>query len=517
MRGYSFDPGSGVWMHKSQDHFDYSDGAELERQMLQILRGSQDLSCFSGELRRGIVNWPTMYHFSPRRHNLLRHLRIASGQKILELGAGCGAITRQLGESGGDVIAIEGSPARAACAAARVRDLTNVRVACGNFQEFESDEQFDLVTLIGVLEYAPVYFKSENPMLECLRLVRSVLRSDGVLVLAIENQLGLKYFCGGPEDHTGHAFDGIQDLYKEQGPRTLGKGELTRLLIEAGFGELNFQYPFPDYKLPKWILTQGAFEAADFDPAAILRGIEPTHDGAATKFAADERRIWPVLHRNGLIPDLANSFLVLAGDASKMADNNLLAVGYTMERRDCFNTQTEIARDASGRIVVRKSRLTNAPPPRGVEIELVPDEEAYQAGTLLEAQICAHLHSRGLGAAMAGLGRWLEFVVENGLLEKNPQDVYDSLIKPEFFDCHPRNLIDDGKTLVQIDQEWRYKGKLPLRNHALRYLSLLARREEGALRRFWAGKPRWRRIWRGDWGSASPKSNLPSIGTGSTR
>jgi hypothetical protein len=488
MRGYSFDPDSGVWLHESRDRFAYSDGEALERKMLRILLDTSDLSSFSPLLRSQIVNWPTTYHFSPQRHNLLRHLHFKPQQSILELGAGCGAITRQLGESGADLIAIEGSPTRAACAAARVRDLKNVRVASGNFQQFQTDERFDVITLIGVLEYAPIYFKTEQPLLACLRLAKSLLKQDGVLILAIENQLGLKYFCGAPEDHTSRPFDGIQDFYKKDGQRTLGRAELTRLLVESGFPDLKFQYPFPDYKLPKWIFTKRAFQTADFDPAAILAGIEPQHDGKPAKLPADERRIWPVLQSNGLIPDLANSFLILAGDASKLIDNDLLAAGYALERRDCFNTQTRITADQSGKILVHKSRLSSQQPPPGIEIEFAPSDEPYQPGVLLESKICSDLHSTGLSAAMDGLLLWMNFVVQNGLSVKNPRDIYDSILKPEFFDCHPRNLIIAGDSLVQIDIEWRYTGNYSLRNHALRYLSLLARREESALRSVLGGK-----------------------------
>jgi hypothetical protein len=429
-----------------------------------------------------------MYHFSPRRHNLLRHLNFRPQSTILELGAGCGAITRQLGESGAQVCAVEGSAARAACAAARVRDLSNVRVACCHFEQFPTDELFDVVTLIGVLEYAPVFFKSETPMLNCLRLARSLLKPGGSLIVAIENQLGLKYFCSAPEDHTGRPFDGIQSRYEKAGPRTCGRAELIRLLDTAGFPSPRFQYPFPDYKLPSWVFTQKAFETEAFDPCAILSGIVPTHDGAVTKFAADERRIWPALHRNGLVPDLANSFLILAGGKPELCDDGLLAAGYTLERRNCFNTRTRIVAEASGGIVVHKARLTTETPPAGIDLEFSPSDEPYLTGPQLETQIVDAIQSGEWDAAFAGLAKWIQFVVENGLGENGPRDVYDSLLKPDFFDCQPRNLIVGSNGLRQIDREWRYTGDLPLRNHLLRYLSLLARREEEALDAHLPGK-----------------------------
>lgn len=51
---------------------------------------------------------------------------------ILEIGAGCGAITRYLGECGGNVLALEGSQ-DAAIARARTRDLQNVTVVSDRF------------------------------------------------------------------------------------------------------------------------------------------------------------------------------------------------------------------------------------------------------------------------------------------------------------------------------------------------------------------------------------------------
>jgi 16S rRNA A1518/A1519 N6-dimethyltransferase RsmA/KsgA/DIM1 with predicted DNA glycosylase/AP lyase activity len=61
-------------------------------------------------LRKKITDWPTEYHFSRQRHCLLRPLNIQAGEDVLELGCGCGAMTRYLGEIGAIVDSIEGLP-----------------------------------------------------------------------------------------------------------------------------------------------------------------------------------------------------------------------------------------------------------------------------------------------------------------------------------------------------------------------------------------------------------------------
>ena len=124
----------------------------------------------------------------------MRHLEFKSDWSILELGCGCGSITRQFGETGAKITSVEGSYERARSAAARCRDLNNVNVFCSNFQDVKFTKKYDLVTLIGVMEYSPLFFNSENPVRECIQIAIDALKPDGVLIIAIENQLGLKYF-----------------------------------------------------------------------------------------------------------------------------------------------------------------------------------------------------------------------------------------------------------------------------------------------------------------------------------
>ncbi|WWL44975.1 class I SAM-dependent methyltransferase [Pseudomonas parakoreensis] len=70
---------------------------------------------------------------------------------VLEIGAGCGAITRYLGEQGGNVLALEGSARRASIARSRTRDLPNVSVLAETFENFQVEKKFDVITLVGVL------------------------------------------------------------------------------------------------------------------------------------------------------------------------------------------------------------------------------------------------------------------------------------------------------------------------------------------------------------------------------
>jgi 2-polyprenyl-3-methyl-5-hydroxy-6-metoxy-1,4-benzoquinol methylase len=97
----------GVYVHPAaQKDFAYSDGSETEQYLRKVLKQSSDLSSYSVELKSHIRDWGSEYHLTPLRANLLRGFDLSSCKRILELGCGCGAITRYLGEQGAAVDSI---------------------------------------------------------------------------------------------------------------------------------------------------------------------------------------------------------------------------------------------------------------------------------------------------------------------------------------------------------------------------------------------------------------------------
>ena len=103
-----------------------------------------------------------------------------------------------------------------------------------------------------------------------LEKTMALLNEQGCLVIAIENQLGLKYFAGAPEDHLGMPSLGIEDQYTAKGVRTYGKQALARLLQQAGFHSVEFLHPFPDYKMPTCVLAEQAFDNPSFNAIPFL-------------------------------------------------------------------------------------------------------------------------------------------------------------------------------------------------------------------------------------------------------
>ena len=233
----------------------YSDG-EIEDEMLDIAKNVP-----VSEYNRVIAerkSWAILYHFSNVRENIVQSMPITKEDSVLEIGAGCGAITGVLARMAKNVDAVELSMKRSLINAYRHQEADNITIKVGNFQEVEQhlEKKYDVITLIGVFEYACSYIDSEQPYAEFLEIIKKHLTKDGRLILAIENKFGLKYWAGSREDHTGKFFDGLEGyIDTDSKVRTFSKEALKKIITDAGYGKAEFYYPFPDYKFPVQIFS----------------------------------------------------------------------------------------------------------------------------------------------------------------------------------------------------------------------------------------------------------------------
>ena len=117
---------SSVWLLQGHDRFAYTDGVASEQYLEKVFLASKDLSSRSSELESHIKDWSSEYQLTTKRAQLLSGFEFDRSMKVLEVGCGCGAITRYLGKTFDSVVSVEGSIARARLARLRTRDLPSV-------------------------------------------------------------------------------------------------------------------------------------------------------------------------------------------------------------------------------------------------------------------------------------------------------------------------------------------------------------------------------------------------------
>jgi hypothetical protein len=487
----------------------YLDGGEAR--LAEIFAAADDLGVSSAELRSQISDWVTEYHLSPYRATIFDAIGLHAGDaRVLELGAGCGAITRWLGEHCGEVHAIEGDAARARVARLRCRDQEHVEVYVGNYSELDEHDAFDLVTLVGVLEYGHHYHpQTDDPRRAAqlnLAVARRALHDDGLLVLAIENRLGLKYLGGAREDHSGRPYDSVHG-YPGGGPaQTFNARELRALVTEAGFAEHALLLPFPDYKLARTIVNADAMRPAD----RIHNWVDtPAPDRGATRnpLPFDETLATREVAEAGLLADLSNSFLVVAfaGDPARAAERHGLdlewvARHWSLDRRAAFTKRATLRRSGVGDVVEHEpaapARYAGAPEERrlvaavcGIDQRL--GSEPFRRGDLLVLRAHEALVAEGVGARLAELvrehARWL--VAHYGTADVDGDGV--ALLAGTAFDATWWNIVVDAESgdWHPIDEEWDLGGPLPLDVVLRRTLEHFALRNRAQLPAPWPTLP----------------------------
>ncbi|WP_092195053.1 SAM-dependent methyltransferase [Blastococcus tunisiensis] len=432
------DPGQGRYTLLRAVESTYRDGAE--ETLLDMVRGSEDLGSLNEDLHGRAEGWAQRYHVDRQRANVLRAFELSGATRVLEVGAGCGAMSRYLAETCTAVDALEPVQARAAVAAARLRDLPGARVFAGELADLPDEPSYDLIVVIGVLEYVGGGTAVRAPYLDFLDQISRRLLPGGQLLLAIENKLGVKYFAGSPEDHSDRAYDSLEGYPVGSPARTFDRAALADLFRDAGLAPRFFS-AFPDYKLTRAVMADELMT----DPSGLAARLPrfPSPDWqTARDYGPNEELLWRTLVEAGQAGHFGNSFVVVAEPgpaAAELWPARRQAAFYTTERRPGRSTETVVDREDGGLTLHRRvlgtrrdeggptHRVTGGPVLPGVSLveRLALDDDPTTVGGLLK--------------------EWQRLVAESA------QDADGVAL-----DLVPHNLLlDESGRLAYIDDEWR--------------------------------------------------------------
>jgi 2-polyprenyl-3-methyl-5-hydroxy-6-metoxy-1,4-benzoquinol methylase len=448
-----------VWVLDKTKKFNYSDGVASENYLRKVISEAEDITSNSYELEKSIIDWNSEYHLSRKRSQLLRGFNYDSSKKILEVGCGCGAITRFLGENFDDVVAIEGSSARAGIARLRTRDQDNVSIVCAPFQKIEFREKFDIIFCIGVFEYSNMFVSSHDPYKSILEYFHEILSPGGEVIIAIENQFGLKYFSSAAEDHSGVMFDGLEGYtrFNNRNAKTFGYTELTNLLRNK-FNAVDFYFPYPDYKMPSCLLSEEFLQKKNCGELVGVFRDKSLLDQPKSMF--DERLVLLELQKNNMLSFFSNSFLVIAGKQNIVTNLKQLGFIYSDSRTEKFQTVTKFTENEDGKIVARKTPLSGENIVSTEQITLHSCESPWIDGLSIHTQLLTRVKDQGLNIKelFEPCEIWKKrvqsmAVSENGILR----------IEGKYIDCIWQNSFVYGDECFFIDQEWEWHNRFDIK------------------------------------------------------
>lgn len=454
----------------------YTDG-DIEDELLDIVKNNDD-----GDFAHIIAekkSWPIFYHLSEFRTNIIDWLPIKKTDKVLEIGAGCGAITGALAKKSASVTCIDLSKKRSLVNAYRNKDYSNITIKVGNFKDIEPhlEDGFDYVMLIGVFEYGQAYIGGNAPYEDFMRICSRHRKLDGRLIIAIENKFGLKYWAGCSEDHLGTYFSGIEGYREGGSARTFTRHGLEKILERVGIGEYSFYYPYPDYKFMTTIYSD-RYLPKEGELSNNLRNFDRER-----VLLFDEKQVFDEIIAEEEFPLFSNSYLLVVGGAPKT-----IYVKFSNDRDKKWAIQTKITQSASGCIQVEKLPHTLAAYGHmenmqkayallskryeGTKIDInkcVPKDGDLRNGLVfehckgatLESMLDECLHKADLEGFKSLVGEYMEWLSYG-------EDGNPAVSNIDFI--FPNILIDtaDGGKWHVIDYEWTYEEKIPSKDIAFR-------------------------------------------------
>ena len=320
----------------------YCDG-DIEDTLLEIARDRAQVE-YQGIIEES-ASWPILYHLSPLRENIVEWLPIDKSMKVLEVGAGCGAITGALAKKAGSVTCCDLSLKRSKINAYRHMECDNVTIHVGNFTDVEADldRDYDFICLIGVFEYAKGYVDSEDPYGDFLKLLKTHCKADGRIAIAIENKFGLKYWAGCKEDHLATYFSSLEDYPAGGVVRTFTDRGLIEIARRCGFDQYKMYYPYPDYKFMTNLYSDNRLPRR----GELKTNIRNMDRDRMVLF--NEKDVYDTILQEGLFNLYSNSYMLVLGPEP---DTDFIR--YSNDRMDKYAISTEIVDDKA----IRKHALS---------------------------------------------------------------------------------------------------------------------------------------------------------------
>lgn len=459
----------------------YSDG-DVEIDLLEFVKKGLNVT----QIPKNKRSYACAYHLSTWRENIINWYPLKKTDRVLEIGAGCGAVTGALCRNAGSVVSVDLSKRRAEINYERHKDYDNLEIMVGNLNDMDFQEDFDYVILIGVFEYAMSFTKGEKPYEDFLNHIKSFVKPGGKILMAIENRLGEKYFAGAYEDHTDTFFLGLNEYEDNTAVRTFSKQELTAIFHHCGLEKLKFYYPYPDYKFPSEIYTDETINSASYGREYM--NLYPTRYSLY-----NEKSVVEALVHEGVMQCFANSFFVeaLVSEAENQEEDQLIYAKMNSGRKEEFRIAT-IIYQGEEKYVIKKplneksvahiERVAIKSRMNAIE-ELLNLPGKYRDGVIryeflkdenLDTRICCMMEQGNANEIVKVIREIQHILLEHSEVVNYKTEEFEKIfgtcemerkktatVCPANIDCICDNIICQKDGYVIIDGEWIFDMPIP--------------------------------------------------------
>ena len=456
----------------------YSDGA-IEDEILKIVKDSAKVEYPSIIERK--MSWPILYHLSALRGNIVDWLPIKSTDKVLEIGAGCGAITDKLSQKAGWVTCVDLSAKRSQINAWRNQHRDNIEILVGNFSDIEPAlaADYDYICMIGVFEYGQSYIHTGTPYEDFLRIMQRHVKDNGRIVIAIENKFGLKYWAGCKEDHSGMYFDGLEGYPDGGSARTFTRRGLEKIFKSCGVKDYSFYYPYPDYKFPTVIYSDKRLP----NQGELIDNMRNFDRDRMVLF--NEKYVFDEIIKDEVFDLFSNSYMAIIGKTPEIS-----YVKYSNDRARGYELRTEIWNTPEGTIV-RKVPMNEE-----ARLHIKEMERFYQLlsnryeGSGLSINPCKISEDGAYAEFPYEPGVTLEELLDSCLSRDDMEEFYRLFDKylqlisygeeksVADYDLIFANILVDGDRWTVIDYEWTMEKQVPSAEIAFRAVYCYVLEEE---------------------------------------
>ena len=196
-------------------------------------------------------------------------------------------------------------------------------------QELLSEEK----TKTGTFDYivcAAAWERFRRPEI-LLQNLREMLAPQGVMLLGMNNRLGLRFFCGDRDPYTERSFDGVEGYRRAYAKKEdvfcghcYSRAEMREMLERTEWTQVQFYSVLPNLDNPM------LFYREDYLPNESLSNrVFPCYDHPDSVFL-EEEGLYDGLIKNGMFHEMANAYLAECTVDGQLSD--VLHVTASMER-----------------------------------------------------------------------------------------------------------------------------------------------------------------------------------------